>query len=75
MFIQKAVWHLGLEEADGVAVVLEAVDPQVAAAGWRQRLLGDELQQTNEGDSGLQIHVNILQLNVVLQEVKSAQFK
>ncbi|TNN47602.1 hypothetical protein EYF80_042205 [Liparis tanakae] len=45
-----------------------AVDSQFAAAGRRQRLSGDELQKTDEEDSGLQIRVNVSQLHLLLQE-------
>ncbi len=65
--------YLGFEEADGDAVVLQTVDSQFAAAGRRQRLSGDELQQTNQNDSGLQLRVNVSQLHLVLQQVKTVK--
>lgn len=64
--LHRQVSYLCFEEADGDAVVLQAVDPQFAAAGRRQRLSGDELQQTNQSDSSLQLCVNISQLHVLL---------
>lgn len=67
------VSYLGFEEADGDAVVLQTVDSQFAAAGRRQRLSGDELQQTNQNDSGLQLRVNVSQLHLVLQQVKTVK--
>lgn len=60
--------YLGFEEADGDAVVLQAVDSELAAAGWRQRRFGDELQQTDQNHSSLQLRVNIRQLHLLLQE-------
>lgn len=65
------VSYLGFEEADGDAVVLQAVDPQFTSAGRRQRFSGDELQKTNEDDSGLQLGVDVSQLHVLLQEVNT----
>lgn len=62
------VSHLGLEEANGNAVVLQTVDSEFAAAGRRQCLSGDELQQTDEGDTGLQLRVDVCQLHTLLQE-------
>lgn len=60
--------HLGLEEADGDAVVLQAVDPQLAAA-WRLQLLsGDEFQQTDQNHAGLQLSVDVSQLQVLLRD-------
>lgn len=59
--------HLGLEEVDGDAVVLQAVDPQLAAARPRQLVFGDELQQPDQRHAGLQLRVHVTQLQLLLQ--------
>lgn len=66
--LSEQVSYLGFEEFDGNAVVLQAVDPQCAAAWRRQLLSSDELKQTNQTDSGLQLRVNISQLYALLQD-------
>lgn len=65
--------YLGFEEVDGDAVVLQTVDSQFAAAGRRKRLPGDELQQANQSDSGLQLRVDVGQLHVLLQDEMTAK--
>lgn len=67
------VTDLGFEEADGDAVVLQTVDSQFAAAGRRKRLPGDELQQANQSDSGLQLRVDVGQLHLLLQDEMTAK--
>lgn len=63
--------YLGFEEVDGDAVVLQTVDSQFATVGRRQRLLGDELQQSNQSDSGLQLSVDVSQLQPLLQDMRT----
>lgn len=65
----EQVSYLGFEEVDGDAVVLQTVDSQLAAAGPRQLLFGDELQQSDQSDASLQLRVDVSQLQALLQEV------
>lgn len=60
--------HLGLEEVDGDGVVLQTVDPHPGPAGRRQRLPGDELQQTDQGDARLQLGVDVRQRQRLLRD-------
>lgn len=60
--------HLGFEEVDGDAVVLQAVHPQLVAAGRRQRHLGDQLQEPDQGHTGFQLRVNVRQLHAHLRD-------
>lgn len=64
--------HLGFEEVDGDAVVLQAVDSHFATAGWRQGLFGDELQEANQSDSSLQLSVDVSQLQILLKDTEMA---
>ncbi len=64
----RQVRYLGFEEVDGDAVVLQAVDSQRTAVRRWQRCAGDELQQTNQNHSSLQLRVNISQLHTLLQD-------
>lgn len=74
-FIRRSILHeqashLGFEEVDGDAVVLQTVDSHFATAGRRQRFFGDELQQANQSDSSLQLSVDVSQPQILLKNTR-----
>ena len=65
------VYDLILEEVDGNAVVLQAVDSHGSATRGLQGFPGDELQETHQGHSCLQLGVNVSQVHLLLHAQKN----